>query len=33
MEQKGKGYKGIRATGAFEYKNTRSDFNYHYREK
>ena len=27
MEQKGKGYQGNRATEAFEYENTRSDFN------
>ena len=26
MEQKGKGYQGIRATEAFELENTRSDF-------
>ena len=29
-EQKRKGYQGIRATEAFEYENTRSDFNYCY---
>ena len=28
MEKKGKVYQGIRATEAFEYENTRSDFNY-----
>ena len=33
-EQKGKGYRGIRAIEAFEYENTRSDFKcYDYREK
>ena len=30
MEQKGKGYQGIIATEAFEYKNVRSDFKYCY---
>ena len=30
MEQKGKGYQGVRATEVFEYENTRSDFNYCY---
>ena len=29
-EQKGKVYQGIRANEAFEYENTRSDFNYCY---
>ena len=29
-KQRGKGYQGIRATEAFEYENTRNDFNYCY---
>ena len=33
-EQKGKGYQGVRATEAFECKNTRNDFKHcYYREK